>query len=162
MFLCFFFLSFSVSNTWLYFFYVGFPLKQVPLVLWHRWLWTTPGLYLPFLAIPIGDFPLLSNKCSKKLALAQLGSWSQLWVNDETTCSFTQEGIFMKFSMPCHFGLRMVVRHWVTSALQIQGNSKYLIVPVYIPIKRLRTRYQPLWLFKSFQQFPRLITSLIW
>lgn len=28
--------SLSVSNSWLYFLYVGFPLKQVPLDLWQN------------------------------------------------------------------------------------------------------------------------------
>lgn len=143
-------LLFSVSNSWLYFLYVGFLLKQVPLNLWQRWLQTAPILYFSILVTPVRAFPLVLNKCSEWLALAQRGSCSQVWVSYETACSFARKRIFRKFSMPCNLGLGVGDRHQVISSLQIHGDTRYVIDPICILIKGLGTGNQPPWLFKGF------------
>lgn len=117
-----------VSNSWLYFLYVDFLLKHVPLNWCQRWLQTSPSLYLAVPIMPMRAFPSVPTKCWEWLALTQLGSCPQLWASCETTCSFTKKRIFVKFGMPCNFGLGVGVRHQVTSSLQIREDTRYLSI----------------------------------
>ena len=79
---------------------------------WQRWQQTAPGVYLADFAIPLGSFPVTPTKCLEWLALAQLGSCWQLWINFKTTNSFVQEEILQKFFTTCNLGLGVEVWHW--------------------------------------------------